>query len=202
MSAARELPHFTIGKKYGGYQNWFHDPTMKLGGCGAVTACDLSLYLAREKGLTELYPFDANELSKKDYIAFSRVMKPYLRPRVGGIDTLELYMDGFQQFLNDRGAEHLWLEGVHGEESADTAAQAVIEQIDSGIPVPCLTLHHADRTYRDYEWHWFLLNGYQLFDGELVVRAVTYGDYRWLDFRGLWNTGTEPKGGIIRLLGA
>ena len=67
---------------------------MKIGGCGAVTACDLCIYLAREYGWKQLYPYDPEHVSREDYIAFSRIMKPYLRPRMSGIDTLEIYMDG------------------------------------------------------------------------------------------------------------
>ncbi len=198
-AGSRQLEHFEIGGKYGGYQNWFHDPTMKLGGCAAVTACDCCIYLARECGVTEAYPFDAQALSKQDYLKFAKIMKPYLRPRVGGIDTLELYIDGVERYLDEQGVRGITLCGLHGDASAEEAAQAVVEQIDAGLPIPFLLLHHADINFRYYEWHWFLLNGYQQFEDTLLVKAVTYGDYQWLDFHSLWSTKTEPKGGMILL---
>lgn len=102
----KELQHFHIGECIGGNQDWFVDPMMKLGGCGAVTACDTCIWLVREFGkedpaLRSLYPFHAEELTKQDYIRFSRVMKPYLRPRPGGISKLSLFTDGFRSYLND-----------------------------------------------------------------------------------------------------
>lgn len=37
----KELDHFCVGEYYGGDQEWFSDSWMKIGGCAAVTACDL-----------------------------------------------------------------------------------------------------------------------------------------------------------------
>ena len=31
----------------------------------------------------------------------------------------------------------------------------------------------------------------------LLVKAVTYSGFRWLDFRRLWNTGSPNKGGLV-----
>ena len=42
-----------------------------------------------------------------------------------------------------------------------------------------------------------MLTGYKKEEGHFSVKAITYGGARWLDFRGLWNTGYEKKGGLI-----
>ena len=76
---------------------------MHLGGCGAATACDVSIVLARDFGLSRAYPFNAQSLTRRDYVHFAMMMKPYLRPRWSGINTLEIYMDGFRNYLEDRG---------------------------------------------------------------------------------------------------
>ena len=47
----RELEHFMIGYSYGGNQDWFRTFMMRLGGCGAETACDSSLYFALHRGV-------------------------------------------------------------------------------------------------------------------------------------------------------
>lgn len=52
----RELKHFCIGSSYGGNQDWFPTFMMKIGGCGAETACDSSIYFALHCGLTALAP--------------------------------------------------------------------------------------------------------------------------------------------------
>ena len=41
----KELDYFTIEHSYGGNQDWFWDPMMKIGGCAALTACDSCIYL-------------------------------------------------------------------------------------------------------------------------------------------------------------
>lgn len=40
----KELKYFTIEDSFGGNQDWFTDPMMNRGGCGAVTACDTCMY--------------------------------------------------------------------------------------------------------------------------------------------------------------
>ena len=62
----KELSYFNIGKCFGGNQDWFwYDPMMKLGGCAAATACDLSIYLAMYKNKKKLCPLEAGQLDKK-----------------------------------------------------------------------------------------------------------------------------------------
>ena len=53
---------------------------------------------------------------------------------------------------------------------------------------------------KDYHWHWFNLAGYEKRGERFLVKAVTYGSFRWLDLEELWDTGYERKGGLIRVL--
>src|SRR5690554_4337618 len=138
----RELDYFSIEGGLGWNQHWFSDRWMYLGGCAAVTACDLSIYLARTKGLTELYPYDPENLSKEDYLAFSRMMKGYLGPRLTGIDTLELYSSGLQAYWQDVGAGSLTLAHAEGTLPWMEAGELIRDRIDSGMIVPFLLLRH------------------------------------------------------------
>lgn len=192
----KELAYFQIEGAYGGNQDWFYDPMMHLGGCAAVTACDICIYLAR-LGRRELYPFDAEDLSRRDYIRFSRIMKPYLRPRMSGIDRLEIYTEGFGSYLNDAKAEGLCFEEFPGFRPEADAMEAVRLQIDSNLPAAFLLLRHQAQAFSDYVWHWFLLTGYDWQEESFLVKAVTYGEYQWLDFRRLWDTGFDEKGGMV-----
>lgn len=192
----KELPHFSIGSAYGGSQDWCTDKMMYLGGCGALTACECFLYFDLYRG-THLYPYDKEHLTRADYVAFGNVMKPYLRPRWGGIDKLELFMEGAGGYLRDKKERSLTMAGLEGSRPASEARARVVEQIDAGYPIPYLNLHHRHPSMRDYEWHWFFLNGYESFEDRLMVKAVTYGGYRWLDFDLMWNTGHARRGGMI-----
>lgn len=248
-SDKKELPYFLVGGKYGFDQEDFQDPWMRLGGCGAVTACDSCIYFDLYFG-THFYPYPlyADEESrlrrieptKQDYIGFSKIMKPYLRPRSMGIHTLELYMDGFRAFLekmeqkkrsdgaytvqgdcgergipaqeksregeglaqnkctnSGTGKRKLQLSGLSGHEELETAIRAVCGQIENNLPVPCLMLRHKNPIFDDFEWHWFLLTGYQVLGERFLVKAVSYGTWRWMDFAALWETGFEEKGGLV-----
>lgn len=193
----KELDYFRIDGEYGGDQDWFPDFWMRLGGCAAETACDCSIYFTLFRG-KNLYPFDVRHLTKIDYVAFGMRMKPYIRPRAGGVDRLELYFDGYGKYLRDAGETGITMEGVPGEADLQPAAEAMMDRIDRGIPVPVLTLRHESPAMSEYIWHWYILNGYRETDaGKLLVKAVTYGEWEWLDFSVLWRTGRRPKGGLV-----
>jgi hypothetical protein len=206
----KELDHFYIGNSYGGNQDWFDSFLMRVGGCGAETACDISICLARQYGLTGLYPFDAGRLTRRDYVRFGNIMKPYLRPRMRGINRISIFIDGYSKYLTDRGEDRVALDGLQGTASYEEAAAAIRGSIDSGVPVACLILNHRNRRFSDYVWHWFILNGYDErryapdsssaaagIEDTLFVKAVTYSEYEWLDLRGLWDTGCDEKGGLV-----
>ena len=181
----KELDYFTIEHSYGGNQDWFWDPMMKIGGCAAVTACDSSIYFDCYKGTSGLYPYEKTALTKKDYVKFGMKMKPYLKPRHTGIDSLEIYMEGFGKYLADKGCDTVHMEPLPGTEDVKKAK------------VPCLVLKHENPLFADYVWHWFLLTGYDTAGEIAMVKAVTYGGSKWLDMNDLWNTGHEKKGGLI-----
>ena len=193
----RELEHFYIGSSYGGNQDWFPTFMMHIGGCGAETACDSSVYFALRRGLKTIAPENAEALTKSDYVRFAYKMKPYLSPRRTGIDRLDIYIDGYAAYLRDCGETRLAMTPFDGTEPFEAARAAVMQQIDRGFPVPTLILNHRDKTFRDYVWHWFLINGYDETDTAFLVKAVTYSHYEWLDLRALWDTGYERRGGFV-----
>ena len=191
----KELPHFYIGNSYGGNQQWFKGFSMKIGGCAAETACDICIYFDLYKQ-TKLYPYNINEINKTDYINFADIMKPYLHPRMGGIDKLSIFTDGFESYIKSVNGQ-IRLSGIEGTEPFEKAKKALIEHIDSGNPAAFLCLKHKDKSFSDYKWHWFLLNGYDIKNDKTLVKAVTYSSYEWLDFEALWNSGYPQKGGIV-----
>ena len=195
----RELEHFYIGNSYGGNQGWFRSFMMRIGGCGAETACDSSLYFALNLGIEGIYPFDVHRLSKRDYVDVAHIMEKYLWPRMSGIDRTEIFVDGYAKYLRDRGVDSVSMTTLEGTEPYEAAAEAVMRQIDAGYPVPTLILNHRDRKYADYNWHWFLINGYEVSDDQstVLVKAVTYSSYEWLDLRRLWDTGHIRRGGLV-----
>lgn len=192
-----ELPYFYVDTAYGGNQSWFRDPMMKLGGCAAVTACDACIYLSKYAGMQHLYPYDAQCVSREDYIAFSKIMKPYLRPRWQGVDTLDIYTEGFGRYLANCEEQSLQMERFSGTAELIEARKCVKAQIDAGYPIPYLMLKHKNPALDDYIWHWFLVTGYDHAINSFLVKTVTYGEQVWMDFDELWNTGYARRGGLI-----
>lgn len=193
----RELEHFHIGDSYGGNQDWFPTFMMRIGGCGAETACDCSMYFALYRGLTMIAPENAATLNKEDYVRFAYKMKPYLSPRRTGIDRLDIYIDGYAQYLRDCAETRLTMTPFNGTEPYEAAKETVVHQIDLGLPIPTLVLNHRSKKLKNYVWHWFLINGYDDSEDGFLVKAVTYSKYEWLDLRELWDTGRERRGGFV-----
>ena len=194
----RILEHFRIDGAYGWNQDWFPDFFMRMGGCAAVTACDSCVYLAMRQGRRELIPFAPEELSRANYLRLSRMMKRTLGPRMRGVDRLELYEEGFARYLRSMGVERPLALPFHGSRPYEEAETALTAQIDGGIPVPYLVLRHQSPEFAAYGWHWFLLMGYDRRPEGFFVQAVTYGSWRWLNFRALWDTGEGETGGLMR----
>ena len=201
----KEIPYFRIEGAFGGNQDWFTNIVMNMGGCGAATACDCCIYFARFLGLKELYPFDVDSLSIQDYKDFSQIMKPYIRPRVGGVKNPQWFIDGFEKYIrdvNEKTGSQIWIDMdiFDGERNVDEARTLIMEQIDHRMPVPCLLLRHQDvKQFKDYTWHWFLLVGYEDLEEDLRIKTATYGEAEEFYLKEMWETGYEEKGGLIRL---
>lgn len=193
----KELPHYYIGSSYGGNQEWFNGFMMRIGGCAAETAMECCIYLDRNFN-TALCPFDAKNITKRDFVKFGDVMKPYLTPRWSGIDSLSVFIDGFSDYLKSRNSG-IKLSPVYEDKPYETLKNTLVSQIDRGIPVPFLNLHNPNPRFKDYEWHWFMINGYELFEDELMVKAVTYSSWEWLDFSELVSPRYSKRGGIVKI---
>ena len=197
----KELDYFTIEGEFGGNQEWFTNVVMYIGGCGAATACDCSIYLTKEKGFQNIYPYDVENLSKADYRKFSQIMKPYIRPRMQGVRKLSWFIEGFGQYLQDvHAAPGLTMSEFPGEKSVEEAEAFITEQIDNGMPIPCLLLHHHDREkFKDYIWHWFVIVGYEKEGVDFKIKIATYGEAVEFSLAEMWNTGFDDKGGLVKL---
>lgn len=221
----KELNYFSIEGGVGGNQEWFRNVVMYMGGCAAATACDCCIYFALRNGQQNLYPFDIENLNKEDYIRFGMKMKPYIKPRVGGVKKLSMFIEGFGAYLEDTaepagtipgsleratGEEHgqkeaesrennlvYRMEGFSGKHTAEEAARTIKEQIDAGFPIPYLMLRHKNPKYKDYVWHWFLCYGYEETEDDFLITVATYGEAATFSLKDLWNTGYEERGGLI-----
>ena len=193
----KELQYFNIGDSYGGSQSWFLDPWMHIGGCGALTMCDFLLYMACCKGKKDWYPYDTDRLTRRDYRRFGNSLKPYLRPRESGIKDLETFVDGAGTYLEDVEIEGIGIEALDGTRPYEEAEEAIRNSIDSEMPVAMLLLKHQDDQFNFFEWHWFLINGYDDGEEDFRIKVATYGKAHWLPLRKLWDTGEEEKGGLV-----
>lgn len=193
------LDYFLIEGVVGGSQEWFRNVVMYIGGCAAATACDCCIYLALRYGMTNLYPYDIHTLTKKDYINFSMKMKPYLKPRINGVNKLWMFTEGFGNYLSDAGEQRLSMEELPGWKDRQLAEEFIKRYINNGYPVPYLLLRHKNQCFKDLVWHWFLCYGYEEGVDGMRIIVATYGRSHSYLLKDLWETGYEEKGGLIGL---
>ena len=193
-----KIDYFQIEGTPGGNQDWCTDFWMYLGGCAALAACDTSLCLAQNNNLKECCPFDTDNITRKAYVDFSMIMKPYIHPRVGGVAKISIFTEGFGKYLKDRGYD-VTFDTCPGEESYEAACNFVKKSLEKNLPIAFLLLRHRDKSLKDLNWHWFMIIGYSIQNHNFIVKYHTYGQEQEVDFRLLWNTGMYRRGGMASI---
>ncbi len=123
---------------------------MHLGGCAALTTCDAFIDFSLYRGRDDLYHFKNPEkkvMTRQTYSRFAMSVKLYLEPRRTGIKDLQTYMDGVNLYLEDTDVTDLYLNGLEGSESYETARDTIRTSIDEEIPVAYLMLKHRDKEF-------------------------------------------------------
>lgn len=192
------IDYFNIEGTPGGNQDWCTDFWMHLGGCAALAACDLSICLSKNLRLTDCCPYDPENMTKKQYVDFSMVMKPYIHPRMGGVAELSLFTDGYGKYLNDRGYD-VTFDLCPGEKSFEEAEIFLKNALKKNLPVPFLLLRHRDKSLKDLNWHWFMITGCDVRNERSILKYHTYGEEQEVDFQQLWSTGMYRRGGMAAI---
>lgn len=194
-----ELPFYRVDDRwYGAHQEWGRKFMMRLGGCSTVTACDISICMARIPGARAMYPGDPDHVTMTGFLSFFEHMFEYVHPGPMGLTDIHKYADEFSQYAASRGVR-LGAQFVDGGASVEQAASFIQSGLQAGLPLACLVLRHKDRALDDFEWHWFTLTGFQQGRNGLEVVAATYGTRHVIELGRLWDTGYTQKGGIVRL---
>lgn len=193
----KETAFFKINDSIGGNQDWFDSLFMRMGGCAICTALDVSINLKIHHDIDNIYPYDINSLSIDNYVRFSNIMKPYLKPRFKGIDSLEIYLNGYSKYLKDNNITNINLCGLSQDKPVNDAKQAIIQYIDQDYVIPFLLLRHNNYQFKDFIWHWFLIIGYKIENDIFYIKVSTYSREHWFKLEDIWDSGFKQKGGLI-----
>lgn len=193
----KELDLFSIDGSCCGNQDQMVNPWMKLGGCAALAAADSCILLTLHNGFSGICPVDLSALNWEEYNRFAEDLRPYLSPRMMGVNRLCYFTDGFGAYLRDIGCHSLSMEALSMGIPMKDAFSALKKQMDEGFPVPILHLNPKTDAAKEYRWHWFLLTGYAEENNDFLVKAVTFGEAEWLRFSALWHETDPENGGLI-----
>lgn len=198
--AKGELDFFYIdGKYYGGSQEWAGG-MMRLGGCSAVTCCEVCIYLAgKDERLRGLYPYDPHHVTMQDFMRFFRQMFKYVYPGWGGLTMLTKFIKMFGDYIRTTGVP-MTFKKLDGHQTFTQARNFIKQAVDAGLPVMYLLLKHYNKAFDLYEWHWFTVTGYEETDDTFFVDFATWGTKHRFDLQKAWDTRMEKKGGLVYVM--
>jgi hypothetical protein len=197
----KEAPFVRVDEYYGGDQHWLTTLRMRMGGCSTVTAAEICATLAgRYADLAGLYPGDPNHVTQPEFIEYAARYFKYVYPRMRGLTDIGLYLNGINDFARDNGLR-LNFTTLSGDADISTAEAFVIDAIDAGDVIACLLLEHTDDVaLYDITWHWFNIFGYERREaGGIDIVYATYGQKHTIELAHMWNTGKQPRGGLVRV---
>ena len=71
----------------------------------------------------KLYPFDADDVKREEYVDFAHMMEDYLWPRFTGINKLSIYINGYVKYLRDTGEYRVDVSEFSGDHTCEEAAE-------------------------------------------------------------------------------
>ncbi len=194
----KELDFLHVEGYYGGNQERFLLPMMRMGGCSTVCACHAAALLARkDPSRAALCPLPGLRVTEKEFFPFARKVFRYVHPMHRGMPETRLFEGAFSEYAGSVGVEVSY-RSLQGDAPWEEARDFFLDSIDRGLSVQFLMLHHSDPAFDEYLWHWFTLTGYERREGELSAVLSTLGRRRVVDFRRLWEVGdVDERGGML-----
>lgn len=185
---------------FGGDQEWYADEWHRRAGCGPTGAANLTAYLALTRpGLKALYAGD--DMRKGAFSAHMEDVYKYVTPGGMGLNRLEMFTDGIEEFARSRGLSlraHVF--EVHGNmhrgrPQVHEMADFVRAGLESDCPVAFLNLTKG-RVKNLQGWHWITITGADMDDDHLTASASDEGKLIHFDLR-LWYLSTRMRGGLV-----
>jgi hypothetical protein len=183
---------------YGARQTWYEDPWQKKAGCGPTAAAHLAWYLAHTRpGCRQLVAEERG--GQAGFLALMQAMWLYVTPGMMGVNSTDLFTEGFKRYAQSRGAaisaRVLPVPPLAQRPSAEHLASFLKEALGDDFPVAFLNLSNGQLQNLD-NWHWVTLVAFE----PATFAATMYDDGRQgtLDMR-LWLKTTLLGGGLVAM---
>ena len=164
---------------YGGSQMWFEGKDFLITefGCGAVAACNVMMYHARNFGRPLLYPYPAY-----NYDYFMQNIYNMYYGYVIGPATLNTLRDGVIGYTQVRGVSGYASSAVDCWTTRSTTFADLVDLIKSSIDGnnPVLMLigpNYAPNNYaQEFQTHWVTITSYKYQDNKFYVSFSSWGE--------------------------
>lgn len=185
---------------YGGDQEWYREEWPRKAGCGPTSAANITAYLAMTRpAMRPLYSREDTHI--ENFAEHMEEVFHYITPGHMGLNRLEMYTDGMEQFVGSRGVAlqpHVF-ETVGNmcceRHSVEALGYFLMDGLACDCPIAFLNLTRG-RVKNLQGWHWITITGVDMSDGHLYAMASDEGKEITIDLR-LWYMTTRMRGGFI-----
>lgn len=180
---------------YGGNQEWFPGEFQRLAGCGSVTGSNMAaIYAAMDETMGTLYDPDGDAWEYGQYLKLMETMYHYMRPGFMGYPLIRRFAKDFCKYAKDRGIllkdKRLFLPKEKGE-----SLEFILESINHNHPVAFLILRHPAKEFREDNWHWVTITGYDEEKHQLIWSNC--GEREEIDWSLLFDSNVKYYVGMV-----
>jgi len=184
---------------YGCNQDWYGIEWRRRAGCGPVAATNILLYLRKKYDAARI-PYSGDSID--DALAAMNDMFTYVRPRLRGLNTVKMFVDGMYKFGQKYGLSfwHQYLlvpPQAEKRPDLDTVVRFIEDGVKNDVPVAFLNLHAGEVEAQLAGWHWVTVVGIAKGETPPDVRLRYFDQSEDLEVDlGKWLRTTKRGGGF------
>lgn len=140
---------------YGGDQEWFPGTFQRRAGCGSVTGTNIAVC----EGLYQEELKDSEAVPHEIYLNLMENMYSYMTPGFMGYPLIGKFKKDFLNFAASKGKK-LKAKSIFLPKGHETCLSFIKDGLYNGHPVALLIWRHSRKEFREDNWHWVTITGY------------------------------------------
>ena len=140
---------------YGGNPEWFPGTFQRRAGCGSVTGTNIAVC----EGLFSEEVENSESIPHESYLELMEGMYQYMTPGFMGYPLIGKFKKDFLSFASDRGKK-LKARSMFLPRNRQDCLDFIKEGLYHGHPTALLIWRHSRKEFREDNWHWVTITGY------------------------------------------
>ena len=183
---------------YGASQLFYRDRWAQKAGCGATSATNMIMYLARNNAyFAKLF---RQEINHDTVLGLMKRIYTYIMPTMLGVNRINIMIKGLTRLAADNNLPFIinsLAVKITAKPSLTTLENYLIGNLSRNCPICFLNLDRGKVENID-SWHWILIYGVAYDDHNLLAYAFDNGGIKKFDIK-LWLASTKLNGGFVAI---